>query len=480
MSDCFADRLVPGRRQHRDRRRASAFTLVEMLVAMAVTLILIFALAQAYAIVGDVVSQARAAIELSGSLRSVAHRLEEDLGSLTVPVRPWADESGAHGYFEYYDGRSTDKDWNADGSPDPASETTLGDVDDILAFTSHNTSSFFTGIINGSKEQSPLAEVIWWIQESNGKRMVCRRVLLIRPELGVLQTFTVPNTSAGYSTLQQAIASFFQQNDLSMRVYWQLYNGATPVDLQTDSNINNTSYAVQVRFVANSLADLTRRENRYAHQNPFPGWSTNTPIPGPFPFPLNVSPTAVDSIYRMARSQDIIVSDALTFDAQAFDPTAPIYSDGSEALVPSDPGYVAAASAGNPVGYGAFVDLGYAVRDGLSFSSAFSAAPVSSSGLSATSYTYCTWSTHYERDGANQDDSGAAANNVQYYQGTPRDEGTDGFDSDGVNGVDDVGERETCPPYPTPLRGIQVRLRAWDPDSRQVRQASVVQDFIPE
>ena len=60
------------------------------------------------------------------------------------------------------------------------------------------------------------------------------------------------------------------------------------------------------------------------------------------------------------------------------------------------------------------------------------------------------------------------------------DEGTDGFDNDNQNGVDDAGELETAPPYATPLRGLQVRVRSWDPDSRQVRQMTVVSDFVPE
>ena len=46
--------------------------------------------------------------------------------------------------------------------------------------------------------------------------------------------------------------------------------------------------------------------------------------------------------------------------------------------------------------------------------------------------------------------------------------------------VDDVTERETSPPYPFPLRGIQITLRIIDPDSRQSRQITVVNDFTPE
>jgi hypothetical protein len=72
------------------------------------------------------------------------------------------------------------------------------------------------------------------------------------------------------------------------------------------------------------------------------------------------------------------------------------------------------------------------------------------------------------------------------------DEGTNGVDddSDGVfdeppydgdrDGVfEDLGEVETMPPYPYPLRGIEVRIRCWEPSSRQVRQVTVRHTFVP-
>jgi hypothetical protein len=79
---------------------------------------------------------------------------------------------------------------------------------------------------------------------------------------------------------------------------------------------------------------------------------------------------------------------------------------------------------------------------------------------------YDTWSTHYEYDGVSQ-------------FGGPADRATDGLDNDGKNGPDDAGERETQPPYPYPLRSIQVRIRAFDPDSRQIREVTIVEDFVP-
>src|SRR5262245_52487559 len=84
--------------------RRSAFTLIEMLVAMALTLILVYSIAHFYAIVGDAVKDGRAMIELNQQLRAVAERLKDDLDLVTIPVVPWADEGGAAGYFEINEG----------------------------------------------------------------------------------------------------------------------------------------------------------------------------------------------------------------------------------------------------------------------------------------------------------------------------------------------------------------------------------------
>jgi hypothetical protein len=95
-----------------------------------------------------------------------------------------------------------------------------------------------------------------------------------------------------------------------------------------------------------------------------------------------------------------------------------------------------------------------------------------------------TWSFHYENNGLDED----GVNGI--------DQGTNGLDERdprivpevnvvdsndiAINGPDDVGERETVPPYDKPLRGVQVLLRLYERDSRQVRQVSVNQHFVPE
>jgi len=84
--------------------------------------------------------------------------------------------------------------------------------------------------------------------------------------------------------------------------------------------------------------------------------------------------------------------------------------------------------------------------------------------------TYDTFSLHYENNGWNE------ITNVA----SPSDAGTNGLDDNNDGAVDDPLEYETHPPYPHRLRGLQVKIRVYEPDSRQVREVTVVQDFLPQ
>jgi hypothetical protein len=85
----------------------------------------------------------------------------------------------------------------------------------------------------------------------------------------------------------------------------------------------------------------------------------------------------------------------------------------------------------------------------------------------AGSTVWDTWSTHYEGNGLDEDGVYGA------------DQGADGFDNNGNGSVDEADEQETSPPYPYPLRGIEIRIRCYEPSSRQVRQVTVRHTFVP-
>ena len=527
-----------------------AMTLVEMLIAMALTLILVYAIAEFYAYIGPSVKDGRAMIDLVAQLRTATSRLRADLELLTVPMRVFSDDGSAQGYFYYREGRIVQRsdalpaDLNADGTLDEVGTfvgqalyananvtTMIGDTDDILGFTIRSETVPFSGQVvqvgsNGiplagatggfstTAGSSTTAEVVWWtsFNDLNGNqnwganepRFLQRRQLLVAPELNQVHPVdqTVGRPARYYLRVQttdpaQATYELMQQSDVAVR----------PVAV-----INGFTY-----FAANTLLDLTRRENRFMHIHPSFAQFTN--IEREFPHGLDLDPdydgdrTLVRWDASNNRSQwrwvlggtrqgeDRLLSNVLSFDIRVFDPTAPIRADNLDVtftngttdddslgtVQPGDTGWQEAADDSHPiVGAGAYVDLSYdqfytgaaQVNNGFSRPPTF-LGPVASrpAYLAALGATYDTWAQSYERDGINQD---YAADGVGNQNIAPFDEGTDGFDNNGVNGVDDPLERETTPPYPVALRGIQVRVRVYEPTTRQVRQASIGWDFISE
>ena len=399
------------------RRSRPGVTLVEMMVVIAVTLILMLAVTQIFSWLGDSVHSGRSVIEQNAQLRATAVRIQRDLDGLTVPTLPWTSPAAGLGYLEIIEGVQRDR----DTAVSTATDTTIGDRDDFIAFTARSLGAPFVGRINGTLErrdgqltiinpgtssviESSLAEIIYWTAEQPvGNVNLYRRVLLIRPDIDVSL---------------QAPASFFADNDISAH-----QNGAaTP-------------------YVTNSLADLTMRENRFAHT-----------ISG-FPFPVLATTLAAAPLALNRLGEDVLLAGIRAFDIRVYDPHAPIRSDGTVALVPTDPGWDQPAT--TVIGQGAYVDMNYADAAGLTL---FSGPPADKSGLSTGLPTYDTWSFSYETNG----------------------EGTDGIDNDTANGVDDSGERETSPPYPGALRGLQIKLRVYDATSRNVHQETVTANFIPE
>jgi hypothetical protein len=165
--------------------------------------------------------------------------------------------------------------------------------------------------------------------------------------------------------------------------------------------------------------------------------------------------TPVGQLYR--ESEDLVLTNVLAFDVKIWDPTAVTGAADTAAVRPGDPGFPLASTA---LARGAYVDLAYAPGANPSV---FAGYP-----HLGDLAVYDTWSNHYEKDGIDQDGVRGA------------DTGTDGFDNNNNGLVDEFDEWEAPPPYPAPCRGIQVIIRVFEPDSRQIRQVTVVQDFLPK
>ncbi|MDX1948075.1 MAG: prepilin-type N-terminal cleavage/methylation domain-containing protein [Pirellulaceae bacterium] len=561
------------------KRIRRAFTLIEMLIAMALTLILVYAIAEFYAYVGDIVKDGRAMIAVASELRGVTQRLTSDLDIVTEGGDPWIED--LRGYIEYREGAGSDldtigngqlnisedldgdgnldgaedangngvldsgedadgdgkldvnEDFNGNGSLDVGLDlngngindfvennvsTTTGDIDDVLCFTIRSTfeplvahgfdvdTSGLPMLTPGSQDPLSLppappwygytAEVAWWtsFEDLNGNnlwdlgevRTLHRRQLVIRPDLNVVHgndsNYTLPYF------FRIPIAGLVPGNPTAGTIYESLQY--CDVSLRFDGVRNGYMY-----FMANSLDDLRTRQNRFLHWTPFP-----SPIDiASGALLVNAAQPLTDVsnngsmnrwvLHGFRKGEDVLLSNVLAFDVRAYDPYAPIYADHAtnarSTVQPGDLGWYRASQSNPLVGRGAFVDLFYtrntplqdntlsADTNWLSYSapgtddlSYFSAAPHARSfGLPST---WTTWPAIYERDGVDQDGPLGA------------DQGTNGIDDDGANGVDDVGERETSPPYPYPLRGIEVRIRVYEPGTRQVRQATVGADFLAE
>ena len=204
--------------------------------------------------------------------------------------------------------------------------------------------------------------------------------------------------------------------------------------------------------------------------------------------------------------EDVVLTNVIGFDVKAYDPAAQVRSLSGTPTLPGDPGYlVNLASSPSPVtpAAGCYVDLRYDDRvspftifpdprvPGAVGASAFSTVGqrihsgvstnmvnhnLLASGILPQFPVYDTWSAGYE------------SNNLDEDQDLIPDEGVDGQDND-VDGFVDEGfmaasaapasEQETAPPYPFPLRGIEIRLRCYEPRSRQVRQVTVRHTFVP-
>ncbi len=223
--------------------RRSGYTLVEILVAMTLTLVLMTAVVTVFGGVGNGIANSRRAMEQFDRMRTAAQQLRIDLQGVTVTLdgRAGRPEQG-RGYLEYIEGGLVSVP-QANGNPGVpqainavtnVNDLTVGQRGDILMFTTRNVIKPFLGRYQLNTDttnptypmlQSDVAEVAWFLR---GKTLH-RRVLLVAP--GVAQ-------NPSFARLSKT--SFFALNDISVR----LVNG---------------------QLVPNSLGDLTKRENRFAH-----------------------------------------------------------------------------------------------------------------------------------------------------------------------------------------------------------------------
>jgi type II secretory pathway pseudopilin PulG len=593
-------------------RRRGAFTLLEVLMALTITLILLGLVMEMFAHVSNGVADSRAMMDLSDQLRNAKQRLIQDLAGVTAPTVPPLDPTKHLGYFEYVEGPRVANSQYAPNSvggdigenlhgnwhtgrgraTNITVNSVIGDVDDILMFTTRSVSHKFVGrghARNGVHyaAKSRHAEVAWFLRRRTP--VEARSVRNDnRPEYYTLhrrQFLVLPNRASISGSLTYA------NSDLSLRPEGGSFKKQLlPMNLLTGKRM------IDPLTAKNSLGDLTRRERRSLHQ-PFLwpyqmlfvapqfgssstshylyhpgneysiGWKVPTsalslptlyeqshsqfPAPQPerklstgnYILKKTFTPTPPAGYLMQERlangsraGSDIVLTNVVSFDVKAWDSGAPIFrapaptynANNAGVLLPGDGGYIRAVDLFNagptrlerqPVAFGAFADLNFMATEAappnhvrryrlyqdpegaaLSALNRMESAtpfrgrcrmprsqfaypgdgPLSGNPTHenfARPATWDTWSTHYEYDGIDNNGNGII------------DEFTNGVD-DNNNGLIDepniymaggqpTGEHEAPPPYRTPLRGLKITLRVMEQDSKQVREVTIVHEFIP-
>jgi hypothetical protein len=392
---------------------------------------------------------------------------------------PWADPAAGNGYFEI-----NKSPFNTDLQNQKNGDALVGYTRDVLMLTTHSPDQPFTGraIVGGQTTtvESPIAEVVWYLQP----------------------TFNAKGQMAGQGGVGATTFTLYRRQFLVL----------SPGTLFSPTNYYD-NYDVSAHFdsnskmmVANSLADLTYRENRFAHNSSAAPYNVNFPVFNTGNLPPNSKSYLANSLtpfpFDGSRfGEDVVLTNVLSFDVKVWDPGVQVFQDNGSPtkppLVPSDLGYKNAQNNGQAITdqngnkvpqYGAYVDLNYANPGALpgwttGVPPDFFAGPYYGNGGNYSGLvpskpndwvaTYDTWSLGYE------------CFNYGMKSGQVPLQAYDGFDDGPTNtrgqyGVDNAMERLTSPPYPVPLRGVQITIRVYEPSTRQVRQITVTESFMPD
>ena len=268
------------------RLSSSAYTLVELLIALTLSLILLLGIAELFQRVSGNMNETRSAMSASAHLNETALLLRQDLARIpsSLPSKPQriAAEplavSDSDGYLEIIEGPdSVLSHPYVDEGENP--DATVGDVDDIIGFTAKaNPAVPFRGVIRGKVVERDYAEIVWFVRGNT----LFRRVRLIddvtADENTTLLNFNddkkefptkadldrVPPTETGL----YAIVEADETNDGGLQRY--------------DAVIRDGDL-VWVTLL--TLDDLARRARRFGHD----GIEYSDPL-GAFPYPLYAAP----------------------------------------------------------------------------------------------------------------------------------------------------------------------------------------------
>lgn len=462
------------------RRVPFGYTLMEILVSIALIMVLMAAMSRLFAEIGREINNTQKVMLMSGGIRNTTAMLSRDLSYLSAPLSPPGKYGDNIGYFCFIEGRYpiVANSFRAITETGAVDNTAI-DNDDILMFTvKAPLDSPFRGLLGGSVYESTDAEIIWFVRGNT----LYRRVLLIVPD-EVLQA-AIDFLPAAVKAEVKEGKGFYRYFDVSAHV------------VQEGSGTNAT-----YKVVANTLDDLTRRERRFAHAGlSFPSdihknnanyllgmptlqensamggswaWDIGKSIASQYDRILGNSGDLTALTYRSGLSgtgtdfweepnpwDEVDPTTGLLIPATVLETYSGIYATrpGEDVVLTNVIGFDVKIWDDATASY---VDLG---TTGTNFTNV-SFPNSSGTGINLLG-VYDTWTDRYERYAQ----SGAGSNRIG--------KGLNQLDDDGDGFIDNMEEWEYPPPYMQPLRSVQVTIRVCDGLNRKhIRQMTIVVDF---
>ena len=293
-------------RRNAAARRRLGYTLLEIMTSVTLALMLMYSVAKIFSRVGGAMNETMSTMEMNNSLRNAKNRLTADLEALSVTPAPPRNSRMNEGYLCYVEGMGGPFDrvvagnsgmpfstadialdteryeahYNNGSDPtDYNADNTVGDLDDILSFTAKapdgqpfrgryikpiydtqvdGNGNTVTYIVDAEKStfESQYAEIVWFVRGTT----LYRRVLpimsndMLQESFKALECAATTNPTGGSGPADADLDNVAYDNIAMGYGFYFFYD----VSVHLGSN---------GRLVANSLGDLTNRENRYFYWN---------------------------------------------------------------------------------------------------------------------------------------------------------------------------------------------------------------------
>ncbi len=252
-------------------KSSEGYTLIEILLSVTLSLILMLAVVQIFAMVGDFVTNSQAIMEMDQNIRNAQMLLQLDLSRATAKMTPPLDPAAAMGYFKATSGSQCSLNTNLKA----VINDNLCGIADKLQFTIHDMNAPLVDYSSGTSKQSSDAEVYWFV--SNNK--LYRKASLLVGETGAAtdNSKNLSQATAEPTNFNETVTNLSPVLENVIKFDVQLWDATSS---QFDSNAA-TSYDTGNRFKGYSTGSLKTNDNVVGYYSPSTTNNTSTaPLKG--------------------------------------------------------------------------------------------------------------------------------------------------------------------------------------------------------